>query len=228
MLIEENTLPHSIIESAMLEIAEKMKGDGFRYLKSKMEIIKRTKNFVFRLMMQKDRWNRSGGPVVGWIHCSVSDAADEIHFWGKTLARSNSKVDQFENLPFYPENEYRKSIEIILSIVQGQLLPFFRRFENDLQALVNDITDVGFSPFSGPQEYDAAYKIPIKFLEKYGDHEKMTAAFQNYYDRHQLSFVRRNLKNAIALLKEGKEVVSNGEKDYAEYAVKNHIELSYG
>ena len=67
--------------------------------------------------------------------------------------------------------------------------------------------------------------IPITFLSKYGTKTQMNMAFQHYIDRHQLEFVKPNFRKAVALLEEGKEVVNNGEKEYAEFAVKHGLNL---
>ena len=52
-------------------------------------------------------------------------------------------------------------------------------------------------------------------------------AFQHYIDRHQLEYVKPNMKKAVELLKEGKQVINNGEKEYAEFAVKHGLNLVF-
>lgn len=42
--------------------------------------------------------------------------------------------------------------------------------------------------------YDAGFLIQTAFLLKYGTHEQLTIAFQNYIDNHQLPYVKTNLK----------------------------------
>ena len=71
------------------------------------------------------------------------------------------------------------------------------------------------------------FVIPTAFLLRYGTHEHLTMAFQNYIDRHQLPYVKTNMEKAISLLKENKEVVNNGEKYYAELVVNHNIELKF-
>ena len=119
----ENTPPKEIIMSAMLEIADIMKDDGFKFLKSKSEIIKKTENFIFRIYSQSNSRNSKGERAAIYIHASVSDNKEETYFWGKTLALSNAKQDvvQWE---LYGKKNYKQSLSEIKNIVLSHLLPF--------------------------------------------------------------------------------------------------------
>ena len=222
---DETTPPKEIVSFAMLEVAEIMQADDFKFLKGKSAIVKRSENFTFRICPQSRKWNEKGVSTEIWIHCSVSDNKEEICFWGRTLAFSNAKQDLFHSWELYGKNNYEKSIQEIKTIIFSRLLPFFRRFEQDLKNLVDEVAEKGFCVFDDTQVYDANYQIPITFLSKYGTKTQMNMAFQHYIDRHQLAFVKPNFIKAVSLLKEGKEVINNGEKYYAEFAVKHELNI---
>ncbi|MHC6203685.1 hypothetical protein ACYULU_10885 [Breznakiellaceae bacterium SP9] len=215
----ENTPPKEIIKQAMADIYEIMKSNGYKFLQGKSEIVKKTDDFTFRLYSQSNRWNNRACSAAIWLHCDVSG------YWGKTLACSNAKENQFCEWEFYGEEQYAASLKEITRLITNFLLPFFRRFTEDLSGLVDEAAEKGFCVFGSEQVYDAGYHIPIEFLEKFGTKEQMALAFQHYYDRHQLDFVRTNLQNAVKLLKEGKEVTKNGEIDYAKYIVEHDLKL---
>jgi hypothetical protein len=99
--------------------------------------------------------------------------------------------------------------------------------EYDPMAIISEVAEKGFCVFADEPEYDAGFVIPTAFLLRYGTHEHLTMAFQNYIDRHQLPYVKTNMEKAISLLKENKEVVNNGEKYYAEFVVNHNIELKF-
>lgn len=225
-IFDETTPPKEIITSVISEIAEVMSNDGFRFLKSKLEIKKKTNRFVFRIYSQSSRWNAAGETAEVFIRSSVCDGKENICFWDSTLAFSNAKQDvgQWE---LYGKENYEESLRGIKEIISSYLLPFFRRFEHDLPKLTEEVAEKGFCAFGPTQVYDANYEIPIGFLSEYGNKEQINLAFQNYIDRHELPYVRDNMHNAITLLLEGKEVINNGERDYAEYAVKNDLELIF-
>jgi len=223
---DENTAPKEIIAAAMSEIAETMKADGFKLLKN-LEIKKKTEAFTFRVYPQSNSWNARGRTAEMWIHCSVHDDKDKECFWGHTLAFSNAKQDTLHPWEFYGKDNYDKSLIEIKEIISCRLLPFFRKFEQGLEAFVEEVTEKGFCAFGDLPVYDAEYSIPVTFLLKYGTKEHLQIAFQNYIDRHQLRFVKPNMEKAIALLREGKEVIKNGEKYYAEIAVKHGLELVF-
>jgi len=224
---DSSTPPKEIINSAMLWIAELMKNDGFRFLKSKLEVVKKTNNFVFVIRPQSNRYNMRGEIVEMWLHCAVYSKADDTTFWYKTLASSNAKQDQFYHYELFPQKKYEQSLQCICKIISLHLLPFFRRFEIDLANFVDDVAENGFCAFAGEQVYDANYYIPINFLLKYGTKEHLNTAFQNYIDRHLLDYVKPNMKMAMELLASGKEIKKNGEKEYAEIAVQQGLNLIF-
>lgn len=223
---DENTPPKEIVTSVMSQIAERMTNDGFKFSKSKLEIKKKTPQFIFRIYSQSSRWNTRGETVEIYIHASVSDSKDDMFFWGGLLAFSNAKQD-VRHWELYGRDNYKQSLQGIKEILSSRLLPFFKRFEYDLSNFIEEVTEKGFCAFGEIQVYDAAYTIPINFLSKYGIKEQMNRAFQNYIDRHELDYVKSNMQKAIALLKEGKEVIGNGEKCNAEFAVKNDLNLRF-
>ncbi|WP_309322231.1 hypothetical protein, partial [Priestia megaterium] len=56
--------------------------------------------------------------------------------------------------------------------------------------------------------YNAGFIVPINFLLRYGTHEQLTTAFQNCIDNHELPYVKTNMKKALDLLKENREVLT--------------------
>lgn len=72
MDIKTDTSPKEIIASAMAELAELMKPDGFRFYKSKLEIRKRS-DFTFSISTQLNRNNQVGERVQAILTCSIFD-----------------------------------------------------------------------------------------------------------------------------------------------------------
>lgn len=225
---DENTQPKEIIYSVLIRIDELLKSKGFNYLKSKSKFIKKTKKFTYTIYSQSNRWNSKGNSAEIILHCSVLDTENKTQYWGKTLAISNSKKDQMNWWNFYGKVNYTNNLKQITNIITLKLIPFFNEFENNLKSLVDKTSDKGFCVFSEKQVYDAGFYIPIKFLDKYGTKEQLNIAFQHYIDRHELVFVKQNMKKAIELIKEGNEVKNNGEKSYAKFVVENGLELQFG
>ena len=223
---ENDMPPKEIIACAMTEIAEFMKPDGFNYIKSKLEI-RKVFDFMVSISPQINRNNRAGITAQALLKCSISDRRGKECFWSKGLAISNKKQDSFRWWDFYGVEQYKQSMTEIKEILSQRFLPFIRRMEYDPMAIISEVAEKGFCVFADEPEYDAGFVIPTAFLLRYGTHEHLTMAFQNYIDRHQLPYVKTNMEKAISLLKENKEIVNNGEKYYAEFVVNHNIELKF-
>jgi hypothetical protein len=224
---DENTMPKEIIAFAMFEIADMMKPDGFAFAKSKLEIKKKTEAFIFSVYPQSNRWNKRGYSAEMWLHCAVQDHERGMCFWSHTLAVSNAKQDSFRAWELYGKENYTRSLETIREIIEARLLPFFRRFENDLEGLTDEVSRQGFCVFADSQVYDADYKIPTAFLLRYGTKSQLNRAFQVYVNSHQLDYVKPKLHRAIAMIKDGLPVSDNGEKRNAEFAVEHGLEIVF-
>ena len=120
----ENTPPKEIVACAMLEIAEAIKTEGFKFLKSKSEIIKRSENFIFRISSQSRKWNEKGVSTEIWLHCFVGDNEEKSCFWGSTLAFYNGKQGLFHSWELCGKDNYEKSLQEIKAIIFSRLLPF--------------------------------------------------------------------------------------------------------
>ena len=99
--------------------------------------------------------------------------------------------------------------------------------ESELELVIQEVAEKGFCVFSNEAVYDAGFIVPVNFLLRYGTHEQLTTAFQNYIDNHELPYVKTNMKKALDLLKENKEVNNNGEKYYAEVVFEHNIKLKF-
>lgn len=223
---DENTPPKEIINAALLEVFNVLEHEGFKFLKSKSEIVKKTEDFIFKLNWYGTKYNAKGVNCQVEIICSVSDRENNS-YWGSWLATSNAKQDKVLYWQLYGEDNYNESLTDIISIVSSRVLPFFQRFETDLQGLVKDVSENGFCVFADKQIYDAGYRPPLSFLQKFGTKKQIELLLQNYIDRHELRFVKINLKNAIELIREGKEVTNNGGVSYAKFVVENNIDLKF-
>ena len=160
--------------------------------------------------------------------CGLMILPDSVaHNISSFEAISNKKQDSFRWWDFYGVEQYKQSMTEIKEILSQRFLPFIRRMEYDPMAIISEVAEKGFCVFADEPEYDAGFVIPTAFLLRYGTHEHLTMAFQNYIDRYQLPYVKTNMEKAISLLKENKEVVNNGEKYYAEFVVNHNIELKF-
>ncbi|MEL3906056.1 MAG: hypothetical protein P1P65_03355 [Treponema sp.] len=223
---ENDASPKEIIVCAMMEIAEFMKSDGFHFIKSKLEI-RKVFDFMVCISAQMNRHNKRGVSAEALLICSINDKRGKECFWSKGLAVSNKKEDSLRWRKFCGIESYEQSMNEIKKILSERFLPFIRRMEYEPTEMIQKVAEKGFCIFADEPVYDAGFHVPTNFLLKYGTHEQLTMAFQNYIDKHQLHFVKPNMEKAIALLKENKEVINNGEKDYAEFIIKHNIELKF-
>ena len=226
MDIKTDTSPKELIARAMTELAKFMKPDGFRFYKSKMEIRKRS-DFTFIISAQLNRNNQAGEMVQAILSCSIFDKEGKECFWSKGFPHSNQSQDFLGWWDFYGAESYENSLKEIKELISQRFSPFIRRMESEQELVIQEVAEKGFCIFSGEAVYDAGFVIPVKFLLRYGTHEQLTTAFQNYIDNHELPYVKTNMKKAIDLLKENKEVNNNGEKYYAEVVFEHNIKLKF-
>lgn len=227
MDIKADTSPKEIIACAMTELAEFMKPDGFQFYKSKLEIRKRS-DFTFSISTQLNRNNQAGERVQAILTCSIFDKEGKECFWSKGIPHSNQNQDFLSWWDFCGNESYEHSIEKIKELISHHFLPFIRRMESELELVIQEVAEKGFCVFSDEAVYDAGFIVPVNFLLRYGTHEQLTTAFQNYIDNHELPYVKTNMKKALDLLKENKEVTNNGEKYYAEVVFEHNINLKFG
>ena len=226
MDIKTDTSPKEIIACAMTELAEFMKPDGFCFYKSKMEIRKRS-DFTFIISAQLNRNNQAGERAQAILTCSIFDKEGKECFWSKGIPHSKQNQDFLSWWDFYGEESYENSLKGIKELVSQRFLPLIRRMESEQELVIQEVAEKGFCVFSYEAVYDAGFVIPVKFLLKYGTHEQLTTAFQNYIDNHELPYVKTNMRKALDLLKQNKEVNNNGEKYYAEFVFEHNIELKF-
>lgn len=227
MDIKADTSPKEIIVFAMKELAEFMKPDGFQFYKSKLEIRKRS-DFTFSISTQLNRNNQAGETVQAILSCSIFDKEGKECFWSKGIPKSNRNQDFLTWWDFCGNESYEHSIEKIKELISHHFLPFIRRMESERELVIQEVAEKGFCVFSDEAVYDAGFIVPVNFLLRYGTHEQLTTAFQNYIDNHELPYVKTNMKKALDLLKEKKEVTNNGEKYYAEVVFEHNINLKFG
>lgn len=227
MDIKTDTSPKEIIACAMAELAELMKPDGFRFYKSKLEV-RKCSDFIFSISPQLNRNNQAGERVQAILTCSIFDKEGKECFWSKGIPHSNQNQDFLSWWDFYGEESYGNSIKEIKELISQRFLPFIRRMDSELELVIQEVAEKGFCVFSDKAIYDAGFIVPVNFLLRYGTHEQLTTAFQNYIDNHELPYVKTNMKKALDLLKENKEVTNNGEKYYAEVIFEHNINLKFG
>ena len=226
MDIKTNTSPKEIITCAMEELAEFMKPDGFRFYKSKLEV-RKCSDFIFSISTQLNRNNQVGERVQAILTCSIFDKEGKECFWSKGIPHSNQNQDFLSWWDFYGEGSYGNSIKEIKELISQRFLPFIRRMDSERELVIQEVAEKGFCIFSDEAVYDAGFIVPVNFLLRYGTREQLTTAFQNYIDNHKLPYVKTNMKKAIDLLKENKEVNNNGEKYYAEFIFEHNINLKF-
>ena len=226
MDIKTDTSPKEIIAFAMTELAEFMKPDGFQFYKSKPEIRKRS-DFTFSISTQLNRNNQVGERVQAILTCSIFDKEGKECFWSKGIPHSNQNQDFLSWWDFYGEESYGNSIKEIKELISQRFLPFIRRMDSERELVIQEVAEKGFCIFSDEAVYDAGFILPVNFLLRSGTREQLTTAFQNYIDNHKLPYGKTNMKKAIDLLKENKEVNNNGEKYYAEFIFEHNIELKF-
>ncbi|EHO86235.1 hypothetical protein HMPREF0380_00527 [Eubacterium infirmum F0142] len=226
MDIKTDTSPKEIIAFAMTELAEFMKPDGFRFYKSKLEV-RKCSDFIFSISTQLNRNNQVGERVQAILTCSIFDKEGKECFWSKGIPHSNQNQDFLSWWDFYGEGSYGNSIKEIKELISQRFLPFIRRMDSERELVIQEVAEKGFCIFSDEAVYDVGFIVPVNFLLRYGTREQLTTAFQNYIDNHKLPYVKTNVKKAIDLLKENKEVNNNGEKYYAEFIFEHNINLKF-
>ncbi|MDU1890222.1 MAG: DUF4304 domain-containing protein [Dysgonomonas sp.] len=216
---DENTPPKDIVIAACQEITDSL--DGYRFLKSKREIVKKVGEFLFTIYFQSNRYNEKGISTDIWVNCSIENMTFDECYYGHNLGTISH--NNFTVWKLYGKDNYESSVDDIKRRLQNYFLPMTERFINDIDNLVTDVVDKGFYP----DNETTGYVISPHFILRYGNLDLLTKAIQKDYD---LSYpqAKKNFCKSVEALRKGEEPDSlYSFKSLAEAVVEYDLKIIY-
>lgn len=218
---DEKTPPKEIIIGACNELTSQLQNEGYKFLKSQQNIVKREGGFIFSIHFQANRYNAKGESAEAWVSCSISNVRYDECYYGRNLG-TISHIN-YTGWEFYGKENYEKSVSDILQRLQAFFIPLTHRFINDRDKLVLDVVDKGFYP----DNETTGYEISTDFLLRYGNTELLQKAIQKYYDLCYPQ-AKANFKKSVLALSKGKEPDTlYAFWKLAEAVVEHNISISY-
>ena len=169
----EETPPKEILFSAIEYIVKQIEHRGFKFYKSKMEIIKRVQDIEFAILFWGSDSNGKGYRSRVTVNCSIKNRKFDEFYFGGHLAEGCWKEWEL-----YGKENYELSVKDIIQILDNYFLPLTERFVNDIDNLVNDVVEKGVYPNNEKE----GYVISLDFLKRYGNIGQLEKAIQKYYD----------------------------------------------
>ena len=166
-----DTKPKVIFNYACERIAEPLIELGFKHRKSKKDIFKTDKDFIYRIWFQPSI--KYGGSIRFIAHISVE--SEKLALWRKskqdisdvngiiittTLANITKKEQTLAWCDVGTATERERVIEEILKQINDFAIPFFERFAN-MDFLADEIRKQGFLPHR--------FKKSVAYLEQHMD-----------------------------------------------------------
>lgn len=149
----KETKPREIFVYTCERIAEPLIPLGYKYRKSKNDIYKKDRIFVFRFWFQPSirfgsttflaHFDVSSPVFAQWRNEKESQNNATGGIVGTSLARLTKRCDDWPSYEVSTMLECERSIREISEQIQEYALPFFARF-SDLETLVEDVEREGF------------------------------------------------------------------------------------
>ena len=166
-----DTKPNVIFDYTCERIAEPLIELGFKYRKSKKDIFKTDKDFIYRIWFQPSI--KHGGSIRFIVHISVE--SEKLALWRKskrdtsdangiiittTLANITKKEQTLAWYDVGTSIERERVIEEILKQINDFAIPFFERFTS-MDFFADEISKQGFLPHR--------FKKSLAYLEQHID-----------------------------------------------------------
>jgi hypothetical protein len=206
----ENTPPREIILTALEFIEKYLKNNGYKFYKSKMEIINRINDFEFNIAVYNSHRNGKGYRARITVNCIIKNNKYNELYSGHNLG--HIAEDGFREWELYGKENYENSLNDIIQKVDNYFIPLTNRFINDIGNLVLDIAENGFYP----NNKQMGYTINVPFLKRYGNRELLEKSIQKYYDSNISRHYEANIgfKELLSELKNGRKLENYEDRDY--------------
>ena len=122
--------PRDVILRACEAIAEKLKVDGFSFVKSGPKLKRVHCDRVFSIMFQSDRNNIAGKRAAIWIHAGVQNAGSTTFIAGGQIGNLLPEPTWME-WDFADESARDREIDDAVAAIRRIILPFFATFQGD-------------------------------------------------------------------------------------------------
>jgi hypothetical protein len=214
-----NTHPKEIILSAFEFIAKYLENIGYKFYKSKLEIINRTNDFEFYIHIFGSGSNGKGYRARITINCGIYNKKFDEGYFGNNLGYI--AADGYREWELYGRENYENSVKDIIQKLDNYFIPLTNRFINGIDNLVLDVVENGFYP----NNKQMGYRIDIDFLKRYGNKELLEKSIQKYYDSHISKHyeIHEKFKKILYELKNGIEIDTYTLMDNT-YIVKTIVE----
>jgi hypothetical protein len=221
---DEETPPREIFLEACLTVASFLESNGFKFLKSKKEIVKKIDDFEFLIAFWSSDSNGKGYRVRLSIGCSIKNKKHDERYFGNNLGYiANIGWREWE---LYGKDNYENSLKTIIDGIENSFLPLTERFTNDIENLVLDVVENGFYP----NNRQVGYRTNIDFLSRYGNRELLEKSIQKYYDTYISKHyeVHEKFKKVLFELKNGQEIdpfLLREDTQIVETIVSNNLDI---
>ena len=196
----ENTPPKEIIFSACEYIALHLENIGYKFFKSKKEIIKTINDFEFRIVCYGSYSNKKGCEASLTVDCTISNKKYGEFYYRNDLP--SIATIGYKKCELYGKDNYENSLNEIIQCFDNYFIPLTNRFVNDIDNLVLDVVDKGFYP----NNKQIGYEINVDFLKRYGNKELLEKAIQKYYNSISVRYEANiRFKKSLLDLKNGIE-----------------------
>jgi hypothetical protein len=121
--------PKDVILRACEMIADRLKDDGFSFLKSGPKLKRVHGDHVFSIFFQSDRNNIAGRRAAVWIHAGIQNKGSIEFIDGGQIGNLVPQKTWME-WDFADEAAREREINDAVATIRRIILPFFTRFEN--------------------------------------------------------------------------------------------------
>jgi len=121
--------PRDVILRACEDIAERLRPDGFSFVKSGPKLKRIVGDRVFSILFQSDRNNIAGQRAAVWIHAGVQNAGSADWIGGGQIGNLLPEPTWME-WDFANDGSRETEIEDAVVAIRRIILPFFEQFES--------------------------------------------------------------------------------------------------
>jgi hypothetical protein len=121
--------PRDVILRSCEAIADKLKEDGFSFVKSGPKLKRVQADRVFTIWFQSDRNNIAGRRAAVWIHAGIQEARSGTRIAGGQIGNLVAEPTWME-WDFADEVSRQNEISDAVAAIRRIILPFFATFEN--------------------------------------------------------------------------------------------------
>jgi hypothetical protein len=197
----ENTPLKEIALSACEYIALHLENIGYKFFKSKKEIIKNISDLEFKILFFSSDYNKKGYKARITVDCIIFNKKYDELYYGNNLGYI--AAIGYKEWELYGKDNYGNSLNKIIHCFDKYFIPLTNRFIDDIDNLVLDVVNNGFYP----NNKQVGYEINVDFLKRYGNKELLEKAIQKYYNSISVHYeANKKFKKLLIDSKNGIEI----------------------